>query len=151
MLPKIKKNRIYRKLILGALFLCFVAVFYYSWLPNPKLEQETYLSSWIRDWSNKYYNLRTAVPFIAIGFLLEVLTSNKNPLGKRRNGLGLIIRNTFISSVGVCTAEAGQFFVKNRNPDLVDIFFGILGSLIGCFIYSLVFILLNLKNLQHAE
>lgn len=31
----------------------------------------------------------------------------------------------------VSAAEIGQFFLPNRFPDFIDIFFGLLGSIIG--------------------
>jgi glycopeptide antibiotics resistance protein len=41
------------------------------------------------------------------------------------------IYNLGIAAVVVSIAECGQFLIKNRSPDILDIYFGIMGSLIG--------------------
>lgn len=144
-------NASFRKLIIFILFLCFLSVFYFSWLPSPNLEQETYLPSWLRNWSNYYYNLRTAVPFVAIGFLLELGRQKNNLIGRNRSIQKLFIQNTAISSAVVCIAEGGQFLIQYRCPDLMDIFFGILGSGIGSLGYYFIRYLINTKNRVNAE
>ena len=130
---------------------CISAVFYFSWLPNPDLGTETYVPKWLLDWSNIYYNLRTAVPFVAIGFLLELVRRQKKIIGKIRNDLRLFVGNTAISLAVVCIAEGGQFILENRNPDFRDIFYGILGSVIGSFSYYILDKLINFKNVGDAE
>jgi glycopeptide antibiotics resistance protein len=42
-----------------------------------------------------------------------------------------LIQNTAIATIIICLAEGGQFLIQKRNPDLSDVFYGILGSLIG--------------------
>jgi hypothetical protein len=136
---------------------CICAVFYFSWLPNPDLRTETYVPKWLLDWSNTYYNLRTAVPFIALGFFLEVRANNNNNnnnnkcIKKINSSLRLFIQNTAISAVIVCVAEGGQFFIHNRNPDLMDVFFGILGSLLGSLGYFIFHYFLNIKMIADAK
>ncbi len=114
-----------------------VAVFYFSWLPDPSFKNETYLPKWLLNWSDNYYNLRTAIPFLAVGFLLEAFTQNKdsNEIDYSKNWN--FIQNIGISTIIVCIAEGGQFLIQKRNPDLMDVFYGILGSLIGAFIFNL--------------
>lgn len=114
-----------------------VAVFYFSWLPDPSFKNETYLPKWLLNWSDNYYNLRTAIPFLAVGFLLEAFTQNKdsNEIDYSKNWN--FIQNIGISTIIVCIAEGGQFLIQKRNPDLMDVFYGILGSLIGVFIFNI--------------
>ncbi len=113
------------------------AVFYFSWLPDPSFKDETYLPKWLLKWSDHYYNLRTAIPFLVVGFLLESYTqkkdSNEIDYSKNLN----FIQNIGISTIIVCIAEGGQFLIQKRNPDLMDVFYGILGSFIGALAFNL--------------
>lgn len=113
------------------------AVFYFSWLPDPSFKNETYLPKWLLNWSDHYYNLRTAIPFLAVGFLLEAYTQNKDSNEIDYNKNWNFIQNIGISTIIVCIAEGGQFLIRKRNPDLMDVFYGILGSLIGAFVFNI--------------
>ena len=73
---------------------CTIAVFYFSWLPNPDLGTETYLPFGLLEKSNYYYNLRTAVPFVAIGFLLEAASRIKKTIGEVTSHRRLFFQNT---------------------------------------------------------
>jgi hypothetical protein len=64
------------------LFFLILSVFYFSWLPSPDLGKESYLPLWLSVWGNYYYNLRTAVPFVGIGFLMEVNSPKHNLYSK---------------------------------------------------------------------
>lgn len=112
----------------AVLFLiCTAGIFYYSWLPSSNLRTETYLPQIIIDFTNEYLNGRTAVPFVLLGYLCEVLLrTDKN---KKKNFVH--VKTIFICTVIVCAAEAGQFFISDRHPDSMDIFFGITGGVIG--------------------
>lgn len=115
----------FHKIVLLLLFLVIGVVFYFSWLSDPSLSTETYLPRWLLNWSNQYYNLRTAVPFVAVGFLLEVYAeqSNINEVNNRKINF---IQNLIIAAVIVCVAEGGQFLIQRRSPDLMDIFMELL-------------------------
>lgn len=126
------------------------AVFYYSWLPDPRLEGETYLPLWLRNWSNTYFNLRTAIPFIALGFLLQAWHSITYKSSSRKKALPFWVINTAIAAMVVCLAEGGQFFILNRHPDFMDVVFGILGSLSGNLLYYLTKTFLQLFSTKNA-
>lgn len=130
-----KKQAWQRKSLVLAFLVCVVVILYYSWLPDARFEKETYLPLWLRNWSNYYFNLRTAIPFTALGFLLEAWVSIPERLFTLKSSSPFRIRNTFIAAVIVCLAEGGQFFVLNRHPDSLDIAFGIMGSTCGSIIY----------------
>lgn len=120
-----------RRAITTVLFLiCTAAIFYYSWLPSSNLRTETYLPQFIIEWTNEYLNLRTAVPFLLLGFFCEAGWESV-AVYKGRNFL-FAGRNTIvICTVIVCLAEAGQFFISDRHPDFMDIIFGIAGGIFG--------------------
>ena len=124
-----------KNLLLVLLFACTVGIFYYSWLPDPKLASETYLPVWLSHWSNEHFNLRTAVPFVGLGFLLEIrgATSahNKTTTAKRLT----LLFHTVLAAIIVSLAEAGQYGILNRHPDGMDMLFGILGSVSGALVY----------------
>jgi glycopeptide antibiotics resistance protein len=140
------------KKIVQLLLLFFIGtVFYFSWLPSPDFRTESYLPLWLSEWSNYYYNLRTAIPFVAIGFLLEVVTHKKNLIENSKSRVGLFIQNMSISTTIVCIAEGGQFLIHNRSPDIMDVLFGILGSAIGSLGYYTIQTLLNFKSIPNEE
>jgi glycopeptide antibiotics resistance protein len=125
------------RIILLLLFLVIGVVFYFSWLPDPSFKNQTYLPQWLLNWSNQYYNLRTAIPFIAVGFLLEAYTQRKGSSIAYQNKNLNFIQNIGISTVIVCIAEGVQVLIERRSQDLMDVFYGVLGSLIGALIYNL--------------
>ena len=67
-----------KKRVLFVFLFVIAVVFYFSWLPDPSFKNETYLPRWLLKWSDHYYNLRTAIPFLAVGFLLEAYTQEKH-------------------------------------------------------------------------
>ena len=135
----------FQKIVLLLLVLVIVVVFYFSWLSDPGFTSETYLPGWLLNWSNHYYNLRTAVPFLALGFLLEVYTENSSSNEKDYNEKWSFLQNMVIAIVIVIIAEGGQFLTQKRSPDLMDVFYGIIGSLMGALSYNLF------KKLRNAE
>ncbi|TDD94691.1 hypothetical protein [Flavobacterium cellulosilyticum] len=140
-----------KKTIQILLFCVVGAVFYYSWLPDPSLSSESYIPKWLLNWSNYYYNLRTAIPFVAFGFLLEEYSDFNTRNRSIKNTIIIYLRNLAISATIVCIAEGGQFLIKNRNPDLMDVFFGILGSIVGGLGYHLINVLIYFKKIRNAK
>ncbi|MFV5693013.1 hypothetical protein ACM55K_13385 [Flavobacterium sp. LT1R49] len=138
------------RIILLSFLVCIGGIFYFSWLPDPTLETETYLPLWLRNWSNCYFNLRTAIPFLVLGFLLEARGSNTNRSLRINSDFTFRIINSAVAIVVVCVAEGGQFFILNRHPDFMDVVFGILGSLSGNLLYYLTNIFLQLFSTKDA-
>lgn len=145
-----KKYALQRKSIVFVFLLCVFVIFYYSWLADGRLDKETYLPSWIRNWSDTYFNLRTAIPFVALGFLLEAWATIPTRFFIVQSNSPFRIRTTFIAAVVVCVAEGGQFFVLNRHPDSLDIVYGILGSTFGNVLYYLTKKIIKLFFTKHA-
>ncbi len=138
-----------KKIVLLLLFFVIGLVFYYSWLPDPNMRSETYLPQWLLDWSNYNFNLRTAIPFVAFGYLLEAYTKSKISNQANENTNFIFMQNLGLAAVVVFIAECGQLLIKRRNPDIMDIYFGILGSLIGALMFHL-FQQIN-KKLRNAK
>lgn len=114
----------------AVLFLiCTALIFYFSWLPSSNLKTETYLPQIIIDWTSEYLNLRTAVPFLVLGYLCEVRQEVRDY--KAIKYFFVRPQTIIICTVVVCLAEAGQFFISDRHPDFMDIFFGIAGGTCG--------------------
>lgn len=139
-----------KKGVLLILFFVITAILYYSWLPDPDFNKETYLPVWLLNWSNKYYNLHTCIPFIAVGFLLEHLAQQISSLEYLNKGLNFL-QNIAISIIIVCVAEGGQILIQRRNPDLMDVFYGILGSLMGGLLYYLFMMLFSFKRFRNEK
>ncbi len=146
LVTKIMNYKMSKKTVLFILFFVIVAVFYYSWLPNPDLRNETYLPKWLLNWSNYYYNVRTAVPFVALGYLLETYSNKRSTNEINLEKKMIFIQNIGIAAVVACIAEGGQFLIKRRSPDLMDVFFGIIGSIIGGLGFHFVNKIMNIKK-----
>ena len=101
--------------------LFILIIFILSWLKNANFENISFIPNWLNNWSNIHGQLRTAIPFIPLGFLLN--TYKKKWIVSL---LGLLI-----CFLVVCIAEIGQLLIPTRVFDIVDIFFGIIGSLFG--------------------
>ena len=100
-------------------------VFYFSWLPNPDIGNEPYFPGWLGEWTNKYGNLRTAVPFVFLGALSEFgLVRDQDQWKKRFCILSLLFGLVLV-------AEIGQLFLTDRHFDYQDILWGIAGSIAG--------------------
>lgn len=126
-----------KNVIIIILFFFVFTVLYFSWLPDPNFGSEKYIPTSILNWCNSYFNLRTAIPFILIGFLMELIRSNKNSEWSYK--IKGIIKHTFFSAFLVSIAEIGQHFILHRHPDLRDVLFGIIGSIIGAVLFHVIF------------
>lgn len=129
------KERFFSK-VLKTFFLLFIvlSIFYFSWIPDTSLHSESYLPSWLVDWSNQHYNLRTAVPFIFFGFLLETGVLIFPSPTIQFSLITFRIRHLGISFLVVVLAEVWQFCC-NRHPDILDVGYGLLGSIAGGLLY----------------
>jgi len=113
-----------------SLLFCVICVFYFSWLPNPSFVNQSYLPRWLVYWADVYVQLRTAVPFVAIGFILQFLCKPKG---------FFTLKGFLFSFMVILIAEGGQFLLPDRYPDMMDILFGALGTLVGMFLYYQAF------------
>lgn len=104
-----------------------IIVFYFSWVPSPRLSLYGNLPDWVTRWTDtdENMNLRTAVPFVFMG-----LASGAWLFIMNRSRLEWMAAWLVLIGV-VIIAEAGQLFLPNRYFDLGDIAWGSVGSLIG--------------------
>lgn len=94
-----------------------LSVAYFSWLPSPALSESPLLPKWLSNWADEHYNLRTAIPFLGIGFMGGL---------SRRYLLTLMLCFALASFV-----EIGQLLLPKRTFDLEDIMYAMLGTLMG--------------------
>ena len=124
----------------STLYFCVFCVFYFSWLPDPSFSNQTYMPTWLVMWSDEYGRLRTAIPFIAIGFIFQYLFKPSTYFTLLGFLLSLLI---------VLIAEAIQFLLPNRHPDFFDVLYAGLGSVVGMFLFfklnSMVRIINNIR------
>jgi glycopeptide antibiotics resistance protein len=85
-----------------------------------------------------------------VGFLLEDIAQQMSSIEYYNKSLNFI-QNIAISIIIVCVAEGGQILIQKRNPDLIDVFYGILGSLIGGIGYNLVTMLFSFKRVRNEK
>jgi glycopeptide antibiotics resistance protein len=93
-----------------------------SWLPNPNIGSLPIFPKGIGKWINHYGNLRTAVPFFLIAFLLEFSLEENSNYRK-----WILPGSLFL----VTLAEAGQLVLPRRHFDVWDIFWGMAGAFVG--------------------
>jgi hypothetical protein len=102
-------------------------VLYLSWQTRPQMATVWFIPSWVAAWADENRNdtLRTAVPFVALGWLLGGwLSLQHRPW--RQWGLA------WAALVGlVIVAEVGQLFERSRSFDVGDIGWGAAGALLG--------------------
>jgi len=114
-----------RYLVYCLIFTCVAVVFYFSWQPDPHIGSNSYFPKWLREWTNAYGNLRTAVPFVFLGAVLESeFIKIQNPVITR---LYLMLASILVVTI----AELGQLALPLRHFDWMDILWGTIGSLCG--------------------
>jgi glycopeptide antibiotics resistance protein len=118
---------VFRFLIIIFIILGTCLVFYFSWLPNPNIGVKPYFPHWLGEWTNKNGNLRTAIPFVFLGVLLEFGFVDLKEVWKKRLVILLIL------VIIVFIAELGQLFLPKRHFDIEDILWGLSGSILGLY------------------
>jgi len=122
-----------RSLLQTALLIIGTAViFYLSWLPKPDIGRLPFFPGWLGKWIDANGNLRTAVPFVFLGALMEVWFYKRIKVPQRPL---LIISILFVI---VSAAEVGQLFIPKRHFDWIDIAWGTTGSITGILIAALM-------------
>jgi len=95
-----------------------------SWVPDSRMTELHWLPRWVAALADRDPNIRTAVPFIPVAFLLL--------LGFSWRG----VKSPVLWSVGVCgvcvlLSESGQLFLPSRTADVRDLLWGMSGACVG--------------------
>ncbi|CAM4198170.1 VanZ family protein [Zobellia nedashkovskayae] len=121
---KNKTKFVFSLLFIVGLFL----ILFLSWKTNPNLKESAFIPTWLSEWTDQIRNnrRRTAVPFVGLGLLI---------------GLYLVIIKRvrfwvwFYTWGALCIiviiAEAGQYFLPSRSPDIKDVIWGSIGAIGG--------------------
>jgi len=105
--------------------LLVIAIFYFSWIPDPAMRDQKWLPHWLRIWADRYNQLRTAVPLVPLGFIGGLY------LAWRRSPLPQWLMLWGGLSGLVLLAELGQIVLPRRRFDLMDVFWGSIGAAVG--------------------
>ncbi|MFC5412017.1 hypothetical protein ACFPMF_22020 [Larkinella bovis] len=102
-------------------------VFYLSWIPSPYMQFVWFLPDWVARWADvrKNGDLRTAVPFVFLGFCSGMMLSRAQApwFWWLATGFGL----TMVAVI----AEVGQLALPYRYFSWADIQWGAAGSVLG--------------------
>lgn len=102
-------------------------VFYLSWEPHKDLKFVWFIPNWLSRWTDTKANedFRTAVPFVALGWMAGLLPSKSF----RSIYRWLVIWLILIGVVAI--AEVGQLLIPSRHFSWFDIGWGALGAFVG--------------------
>ncbi|MCX6868824.1 MAG: VanZ family protein [Verrucomicrobia bacterium] len=95
-----------------------------SWAPDSRMTQLGWVPRWVAILADRFPNIRTAVPFIPLAFLLVCglrIRGSKRPLAW----------TLMLSLACLCLAEFGQIFLPGRTADGWDLLWGGGGVLLG--------------------
>jgi uncharacterized protein YacL len=109
-------------------------IFYLSWVSNPDLVHVWFIPKWLAKWTDtrSHQNIRTAVPFVFLGLIIELFDAPKS-LSKYR----LLL--SWLALVGVVIiAELGQLLRPYRTFSWSDIGWGAIGAFVGLVIARLL-------------
>jgi VanZ family protein len=112
---------VFKKVCMGSTVLLATMVLILSWVRNPDIGTLQPLES-ISPWINHFGNLRTMIPFLALGGVVELA------LIKNTKERALF---TLLLFVLILLAEGGQILIPTRHPDLLDVLFAMIGAFGG--------------------
>ncbi len=121
-----------------------ILIFFLSWKTNPNIGEFSFVPEWLVNWTDAYRNSRrrTAVPFVGLGLL-----AGGYMIYIKKTKLLIWFFAFLLLSTIVVLAEAGQYFLPSRSPDIKDVIWGVVGALIGLFFPFLTIILIKtVKN-----
>ncbi len=108
-----------------AAFLLIVALGvcgFLAWRPSPFLTEVGFIPHEFARWADARYNLRTAIPFLGLGFIAGVLSG-----GRWKPAAWLLLALFLFSGL----LELGQLFISSRHPNWEDVMYGCAGAAIG--------------------
>ena len=114
-----------RSFLFVGLGLIGLSVLVLSWLPNPDIGNVLPVPGVLRQWVNANGNLRTAVPLLLLGGLVEGLLPAAQSSWHNRLWAWVALL------VLVVLAEIGQLWLPKRHFDWGDIGYGVVGAAVG--------------------
>ena len=95
-----------------------------SWASDSRMTAQVWVPGWLAAWADRDPNIRTAVPFIPLAFLLTQ--------GFAWRGYPWPVAWSVILC-GACLglSEFGQIFLPQRTADMADLMWGGIGILVG--------------------
>ena len=110
-----------------------------SWTPESQMTKLSWVPKWVAILADRAPNLRTAVPFVPLAFLLVLGFTDQN--------IRWPVTGAVLTS-GTCLllSEFGQRFLPHRTADVKDLMWGGVGIVIGT---SLAWGLRSLIHLAH--
>lgn len=115
------------RLVNVLILVCLLFVFYFSWIPSPRLAQLGFMPTWLTSWADtsQNENLRTAVPLLLLGLLIGFWLAYYKIVW-----FGWLI--AWVCLIGiVLMAELGQILLPLRHFDWGDVGWGAIGALVG--------------------
>ena len=109
-------------LTLAGVLICIILAA--SWAPESQMAQLRWVPGWIGNLADRDPNIRTAIPFIPLAFLLFLgfsKTKVKWPIVWSMVACGLCL----------CLSEFGQRFISGRTADVKDLMWGAAGIAVG--------------------
>ena len=110
--------------LLASAVLLMVLILAASWAADSRMTEQRWLPRWVAFLADRDPNIRTAVPFVLLAFLLAKGFSR---CGFKRPLIGAMV--VCLACVGV--AEFGQAFLPGRTADVWDVLWGGAGCLMG--------------------
>ena len=109
-------------LTLAGVLICIILAA--SWAPESQITQLRWVPGWIGNLADRDPNIRTAIPFIPLAFLLF--------LGFSRTKVKWPIAGS-VTVCGLCLvlSELGQRFIPHRTADVKDLLWGGGGIAVG--------------------
>jgi len=95
-----------------------------SWAPESQMTKLGWVPKWAGMLADLSPNIRTAVPFIPLAFVLVLAFA-------RRGFKWAVAGSVLICCVCVAVSECGQVFLPNRTADLKDLMWGGVGTVMG--------------------
>lgn len=95
-----------------------------SWAADSRMTALRWVPGWMAAWADRDPNIRTAIPFIPLSFLLVqgfAWRGYRWPLGW----------SVILCCVCLGLSELGQVFLPHRTADMADLMWGGIGILVG--------------------
>ena len=95
-----------------------------SWVSDSRMTGLRWVPGWMGDWADRDPNIRTAIPFIPLAFLLTQGFA-------WRGHQWPVAWSVILCGACLGLSEIGQIFLPHRTADMADLMWGGIGILVG--------------------